>query len=41
MAPASDDAKQWDGWGSALKPASEHWILARKPLSEKLLLLMF
>ena len=35
MAPASDDAKQWDGWGSALKPASEHWILARKPLSEK------
>ena len=35
MAPASDDAKKWDGWGSALKPASEHWILARKPLSEK------
>ena len=33
--PATDAAKQWDGWGSALKPASEHWILARKPLSEK------
>lgn len=33
-APATDSAKQWDGWGTALKPASEHWILARKPLSE-------
>ena len=25
----------WQGWGTALKPASEHWILVRKPLSEK------
>lgn len=25
-------AKQWSGWGTALKPASEHWILIRKPL---------
>lgn len=25
-------AAQWDGWGSALKPACEDWILARKPL---------
>ena len=33
--PATPEAKQWDGWGTALKPASEHWILARKPLSEK------
>ena len=33
--PATPDAKQWDGWGTALKPASEHWILIRKPLSEK------
>ncbi len=33
--PATDSAKQWDGWGTALKPASEHWILVRKPLSEK------
>ena len=33
--PVTDDAKQWEGWGTALKPASEHWILARKPLSEK------
>lgn len=34
-APATEAAKQWDGWGTALKPASEHWILVRKPLSEK------
>lgn len=32
-APATDDAKRWDGWGTALKPASEHWWLVRKPLS--------
>ena len=25
---------EWEGWGTALKPASEHWILCRKPLSE-------
>ena len=31
----SEEAKQWEGWGSNLKPASEHWILCRKPLSEK------
>lgn len=34
-APATDAAKQWAGWGTALKPASEHWILVRKPISEK------
>lgn len=34
-APATDAAKQWEGWGTALKPASEHWILVRKPCSEK------
>ncbi len=34
-APATDPARQWQGWGTALKPASEHWILIRKPLSEK------
>mgnify|MGYP001619168741 CR=1 FL=1 len=32
-APSTDAARQWEGWGTALKPASEHWILARKPLS--------
>jgi len=31
----TDSAKQWQGWGTALKPASEHWILIRKPCSEK------
>lgn len=25
-------AKPWEGWGTALKPAVEFWILARKPL---------
>ena len=25
-----------NGWGSALKPASEHWILIRKPLEKNL-----
>jgi DNA modification methylase len=28
----SDLAKQWEGWGSALKPAFEPIVLARKPL---------
>lgn len=32
---ATEEAKQWQGWGTALKPASEHWILVRKPTSEK------
>lgn len=30
--PATDEAKQWDGWGTALKPAHEPMVLARKPL---------
>ena len=33
--PATPEARRWDGWGTALKPASEHWVLARKPLSER------
>lgn len=32
-APATDAAQQWDGWGTALKPAWEPIILARKPLA--------
>jgi hypothetical protein len=32
-APSTDAAKQWQGFGTALKPATEHWILARKPMS--------
>jgi hypothetical protein len=31
-APATDAAKQWDGWGTALKPAMEPITVARKPL---------
>ena len=31
-APATDAASQWEGWGTALKPASEPIVLARKPL---------
>jgi site-specific DNA-methyltransferase (adenine-specific) len=31
-APASPEAKQWDGFGTSLKPSSEHWILVRKPI---------
>jgi site-specific DNA-methyltransferase (adenine-specific) len=30
--PSTDAAKQWDGWGTALKPAHEPIVLARKPL---------
>lgn len=30
--PTTDLARKWDGWGTALKPAWEPIILARKPL---------
>jgi len=30
--PASDEAAEWQGWGTALKPAHEPCVLARKPL---------
>lgn len=30
--PATDAAKQWNGWGTALKPACEDWWLCRKSL---------
>jgi DNA modification methylase len=30
---ATEAAKQWEGWGTALKPAAEDWWLLRKPLS--------
>ena len=32
-APATDDAKQWIGWGTALKPAWEPIVLGRKPFA--------
>ena len=33
--PTTDQAQQWDGWGTALKPAHEPIVVVRKPLSEK------
>jgi site-specific DNA-methyltransferase (adenine-specific) len=29
---ATEQSRAWDGWGTALRPAAENWILARKPL---------
>jgi hypothetical protein len=31
-APATEEAKKWQGWGTALKPAFEPVVVARKPL---------
>lgn len=33
--PSTDAARQWQGWGTAMKPALEPITVARKPLSEK------
>src|SRR5690606_12573411 len=30
--PSTEEAKQWQGWGTALKPALEPIVMARKPL---------
>lgn len=30
--PATPEAQQWAGYGSALKPAAENWIYCQKPL---------
>jgi site-specific DNA-methyltransferase (adenine-specific) len=32
-APATPEAERWSGWGTALKPAHEPIVVARKPLS--------
>jgi DNA modification methylase len=32
-APATESARQWQGWGTALKPALEPITMARKPLT--------
>lgn len=32
--PITDDAKKWDGWGTALKPAIEPICVGRKPLAK-------
>jgi DNA modification methylase len=33
--PVTNEAKQWQGWGTSLKPAHEPIVMGRKPLSEK------
>lgn len=33
FSPSTDQAKQWEGWGTALKPAHEPMVLARKPMT--------
>lgn len=35
--PATDEAKKWDGWGTALKPAHEPIVLARKPFKKTII----
>lgn len=30
--PYSEEAKKWEGYGTALKPSVEYWVLARKPI---------
>lgn len=35
--PSTDEGIQWDGWGTALKPAFEPITLARKPIAEETL----
>lgn len=34
FAPATEAARQWQGWGTALKPAHEPICMARKPLAK-------
>lgn len=34
-APATEAAKKWNGWGTALKPSHEPIVVARKPIIEK------
>ena len=33
--PATEEARYWEGWGTALKPSYEPCVLARKPIAEK------
>lgn len=37
-APATDSARQWQGWGTALKPAFEPLVIAQKPYTPQQLL---
>jgi DNA modification methylase len=34
-AASTDDAKRWSGWGTALKPAFEPIVIARKPIAAR------
>lgn len=34
-APTTDEAIQYNGWGTGLKPSVETWWLVRKPISER------
>lgn len=34
-APVTAGGARWEGWSTALRPASEHWILIRKPLERE------
>lgn len=34
-APATPEAQQWQGYGTALKPSTEVWWLVQKPISER------
>lgn len=34
-APTTEEAIQWNGWGTGMKPAHEPILLARKPISER------
>jgi site-specific DNA-methyltransferase (adenine-specific) len=33
-APATEAAKKWEGWGTALKPSHEPIVVARKPINQ-------
>lgn len=33
--PATDAARQWEGWGTALKPSTEPVVMAQKPLLDQ------
>jgi site-specific DNA-methyltransferase (adenine-specific) len=35
FSPSTTEARNWEGWGTALKPAHEPIVLARKPSAEK------
>lgn len=37
LEPQSSQGRKWAGWMPRLKPASEHWIIARRPLDSKAL----